>query len=132
MICQWIESGGGVVCRACGARSNNRRRQICGHSPHDGTPEQLSGPCPHLGPVSETITRDLLACGCQTIRLHRCEQFGELVTVQPIRRPNAVDTAEALRAAVSEFFPGYTGRTCRGCEIIPAAIPASHPSKRID
>ena len=88
--------------------------------------------CPHRGPVIKTITRDLLACGCQTIRLHSCEHFAELVTIQPIRRPNAVDTAEQLRAAVSEFFPGYTGRTCRGCPIIPGAIPASHPSKRTD
>ena len=73
--------------------------------------------CPHRGPVAETITRDLLACGCQTIRLHRCEHFAELVTIQPIRRPNAVDTAESLREAVFEFFPGYAGRSCRGCEI---------------
>ena len=71
--------------------------------------------CEQRGPVSETITRDLLACGCQTIRLHVCGHFGELVTIQPIRRPNAVDTAESLREAVSEFFPAYAGRTCRGC-----------------
>jgi len=83
---------------------------ICGAWPENGT-------CPHRGPVSEAITRDLLACGCQTIRLHRCEHFGELVTIQPIRRPNAVDTAESLRTAVSEFFPAYAGRSCRGCEI---------------
>jgi hypothetical protein len=86
----------------------------CGYVIRDG---EQPADCPHLGPVTETITRDLLACGCQTIRLHRCGHFAELVTIQPIRRPNAVDTAESLRAAVAEFFPDYAGRTCRGCEI---------------
>jgi hypothetical protein len=77
--------------------------------------------CPHRGPVAKTVTRDLLACGCQTIRLHACEHFGELVTIQPIKRPNAVDTAEQLRRAVSELFPGYTGRTCRECNLADQA-----------
>lgn len=72
--------------------------------------------CPHRGPVAKAITRDLLACGCQTIRLHACKRFNELVTIQPIKRPNAVDTAEQLRGAVSELFTAYKGRTCRDCK----------------
>jgi hypothetical protein len=95
--------------------------------------DTVHGPaCQHRGPVTETITRDLLACGCQTIRLHACGHFGELVTIQPIRRPNAVDTADQLRAAVAEFFPAYAGRSCRGCQVNPDANPASHPSTHTD
>jgi hypothetical protein len=114
-----LEGDGGRVryqCAVCGRVTNwtdKRPEQFRARC----LPGEQGTLCPHLGPITETITRDLLACGCQTIRLHRCQHFAELVTIQPIRRPNAVDTAESLQAAVSEFFPAYRGRTCQMCEI---------------
>ena len=72
--------------------------------------------CANLSLNYVTVEGDWLACGCSRIYLYPCKHFDELVTLHAVRPPNKVDTAEDVRAAISDWHPEYRGRACQGCD----------------
>ena len=116
MICQWEQTGDGYRCVHCGATSDRRRMQACGHS--DGTEAAYPQPaeetgrwllCPRRGPSIATINARKAGCGCGSSRVevYQCELFDE---------PVLKKAAARCLADIAELVPAYTGRTCRECD----------------
>ena len=86
----------------------DRMRAKCGND----HPAWLA--CEQRGGAVQTETTGR-GCGKCTVALHRCGEFGELVTLRPapdLRRARTVD--------------GYTGRSCARCVALPAStLPAA-------
>ena len=81
-----------------------------------GLKDAVSTRCQYLQGVKESFNGRWLACGCSRIYLYPCQHFGELVTLNAIRKPNKVDSVEDVKQGITDFHPEYKGRTCQGCE----------------
>lgn len=111
-----------ITCR-CGSRETfeeamNRNPDVCNNlSP-------AARRCRFLQGVKETFNGRWLSCGCSRTYLYPCQFFDELVTLHAIRPPNEIDTADDVRAAITDFYTDYQGRSCQGCQAFePLAAP---------
>jgi len=84
------------------------------------TPRQKPPPppwllCPHRGEILATLPGATLGTGCRTAQqpVYQCQRFQEPV----VRR-----AAASHQAQIASVVPGYTGRTCRECEIPPNVL----------
>jgi len=66
--------------------------------------------CPHRGAVLATVNARSAGCGCSgsTVEVYRCSRFGE---------PVVKHAAARCRDDITSVAPGYTGRTCRNCNL---------------
>ena len=66
--------------------------------------------CPHRGQPIATVSARKAGCGCATSRVevYQCQRFNE---------PVLKKSPERCREAVAAEIPGYTGRTCRECNL---------------
>jgi hypothetical protein len=78
--------------------------------------------CPHRGPPTATVNARTAGCGCSTstVEVYQCHRFSE---------PVLKKSPERCREAVAAEIPGYTGRTCRECEIPKRKLPPSSTEK---
>jgi hypothetical protein len=66
--------------------------------------------CEFYGPVELTSQGRTYACGCTDIPFHRCERFGDLVTMRLHEKP-------IQKLLASNDIPEFRGRTCATCEL---------------
>ena len=66
--------------------------------------------CSHRSPPTATVNARTAGCGCasSTVEVYRCDRFNE-----PVLKKSPPRCSEAVAAIV----PGYTGRTCRECDV---------------
>lgn len=66
--------------------------------------------CPHRGDVLATVPARTAGIGCETtvVEVYQCDHF---------REPALKQAAARCLPRIREAAPGYTGRTCRECEV---------------
>lgn len=128
MIESQAESVWLYTCEKCGKSYKYAKRKTficCGHQPRSNPVRKSQGiaNCPHRGPVLVTINARSAGCGCSstTVEVYQCERFNEPVLKQ---------AADHCREKIATIAPGYTGRTCRGCN--PDAADILHVTPRPD
>ena len=104
---------------ACGAPRETYEEAVN----RGGLKEATNHRCQYLGGVKHSFNGRWLSCGCSRIYLYPCQHFNELVTLNAVRRPNKIDTADDVRRGISDFHPQYRGRTCQGCEAFKSIEP---------
>ena len=102
---------------------NKEPRRVCSGPLDKTTHHYLT--CPNRGHILATINARSAGCGCSstTVDVYQCRRFNEPVLKQ---------AAERCREDIAAKVPGYTGRTCRECNIPckPETLPDIPPAQQ--